>query len=177
MTETDAAPVEAAERRNETATERGPMAYGAGIVGLFAAVGVGMGLGMNFSLSFLIEQMVEPGTNPMDVAPVGITLLINITLPFSLGALVAGAAGFSIGRTFPDRRWTVTGTAAVASAVGFYLMTGIALFLMFSVLGQYGASTSNGPLSPDALVSTIVQTGIPVAITGAAAAYVASELY
>lgn len=177
MTRTDAATGEPVGTRDETGTSRGLLAYGAGVVGLFVAVGFGMGLGMNFALSFLIEQFVDPGTDPTDVTPVAITLLINLTLPFSLGALVAGAAGFTTGRAFPDRRWGATSVAAVASAVGFYLMTFLALFLMFSVLSQYGGGGGGGPFSPSDMVPTIGQTGIPVAITGAVAAYVACELY
>lgn len=177
MTRTEPATAEAVDSRDETATSRGLLAYGAGVVALFAAVGFGMGLGMNFALGFLIEQFVDPGTDPTDVTPVAITLLINLTLPFSLGALVAGASGFATGRAFPDRRWGAPAVASVASAVGFYVMTLLALFLMFSVLSQYGGGGGGGPFSPGDMVPTIGRTGIPVGITGAVAAYVACELY
>lgn len=161
-----------------TGTERGLLAYGVAVVGLFAAVGFGMGLGMNFALGFVIEQFVDPGTNPTDVTAVAITLLVNVTLPFSLGALVAAGAGVTAGRDFPDRQAAVTLVAGVASAVGFYVMAGLAIFLMFSVLSQYGGGGGgSSPVSTADLGATIVRTGIPVAVTGGAAAYVASQLH
>lgn len=159
-------------------SERRARRYIAGGLGLFAAVGVGVGLVQNFTLGFLIEQLVEPGGNPLDNTLVGIIVVVDVVTPFSLGPLVAAGVGLITGAGYADRRDVGTAVAAVVSGVGFVLMTLLALLLTFAVLQQYssGGGAGNSPFSPTALLPTVVQSGIPMAVVGGAAAYIRASL-
>jgi hypothetical protein len=157
-----------------TPNGRSLLVYVGGVVGVFVAAGVGLGLGSNFVLGFLVEQFVEPGANPTDSSLVSIMLLHNVVTPFLVGPLLAVGAGALVGRALPGRRLTATGVGGVASLVGFYLMTGLTLFLTVSVLSQYGAGGGGSPLDQAALGRQVVESGIPAALAGAAGAYVGS---
>lgn len=154
--------------------------YALGVVGLFVVVGVGLGLANNFVLGFLIEQFVDPGGAPTDNTLVGIMLVDAIVTPVVLGPLIAAGASLALGRALPDRRLAATAVGAGVSIVGFYLMASVSLFLTFVVLTQYGGggggSGGGGPFDPMALVSLILEAGIPAAIVGAVAAYVGTRL-
>lgn len=157
--------------------------YALRIVGLFVVVGAGLGLANNFVLGFLIEQFVDPGGNPTDNTLVGIMLVNAIVTPVVLGPLIAAGASLALGRALPDRRLAATAVGAGVSVVGFYLMAFVALFLTVVVLAQYGGGGggaggggSGGPFDPMALVSLILEAGIPAAIVGTVAAYIGTRL-
>ncbi|WP_255195912.1 hypothetical protein [Halorarius litoreus] len=153
--------------------------YVAGGLGLFLAVGVGVGLAQNFTLSFLIEQLVDPGGNPLDNTLVGIVIVVDIITPFSLGPLVAAGVGLVTGAGYDDREGVAAFVAGAVSGVGFVLMTLVALLLTFAVLQQYGTGGAGGgdsPFSPSALVPTVIQAGIPMTVVGGAAAYIRARL-
>ncbi|WP_276260802.1 hypothetical protein [Haloglomus litoreum] len=157
---------------------RSLLAYVGSVVGVFVAAGVGLGLGSNFILGFLIEQFVEPGASPTDNTLVSIMLLHNVITPFLVGPLMAVGAGALIGRALPDRPVTATAVGGTASLVGFYLMTGLTLFLTINVIAQYstGGGGGGGALDQAALASQIVESGIPAALVGAAGAYIGSYI-
>lgn len=155
--------------------------YVAAGVGLFVAVGVGVGLAQNFTLVFLVEQLVDPGTDPLANTLVGIVLIVDVITPFSLGPLVAAGVGVVTAGGFPDRPRTAAVLAAVVSALGFVLMTLLALLLTFAALSQFtggggGGGSGGGPFSPVDLVPTVLLSGIPMALVGGAAAYVRARL-
>ncbi|WP_255149555.1 hypothetical protein [Halorarius halobius] len=159
--------------------QRRPVRYLAGGVGLFLAVGVGVGLAQNFTLAFLIEQLVEPGTNPLDSTVVGLVLIVDIVTPFALGPLVAGGTGVVTGAAYDDRPGGAALLAGVASAVGFIAMAFTALLLTFMVIGQYssgGGGGGGGPFSPSAIVPVVFQSAAPMAVVGGAAAYIRARL-
>lgn len=161
-----------------TPNGRSLLAYVGSVVGVFVAAGVGLGLGSNFILGFLIEQFVEPGATPTDNTLVSIMLLHNVITPFLVGPLMAVGAGALIGRALPDRPVTATAVGGTASLVGFYLMTGLTLFLTINVIAQYstGGGGGGGALDQAALASQIVESGIPAALVGAAGAYIGSYI-
>jgi hypothetical protein len=161
-----------------TPNGRSLLTYVGSVVAVFVAAGVGLGLGSNFILGFLIEQFVEPGATPTDNTLISIMLLHNVVTPFLLGPLMAIVAGALIGRALPGRRVTATAIGGVASLVGFYLMTGLTLFLTINVIAQYstGAGGGGGALDQAALAKQIVESGIPAAVVGAAGAYIGSYL-
>jgi hypothetical protein len=157
---------------------RSLLGYVGSVVGIFIAAGVGLGLGSNFVLGFLIEQFVEPGTAPTDNTLVSIMLLHNVITPFLVGPLMAVGAGALIGRALPGRRLTATAIGGSASLVGFYLMTGLTLFLTINVIAQYstGAGGGGGGLDQAALGKQIIESGIPAAVVGGIGAYIGSYL-
>lgn len=151
------------------------------VLGLFLAVGVGLGLASYLGLDFLVVQFVDPGTDPTDNTIVGILLIHAILTPLLLGPLVAGATSLLLGRTLPERPALATVSAAATSAVGFYLMTVVALAITFAVLWQSGGAGAGGagggsPFDPSALLSLVLRAGIPAAFVGAVAGYVGSRL-
>jgi hypothetical protein len=152
-----------------TTNGRSLFAYVGGVVGIFVAAGVGLGLGSNFILGFLIEQFVEPGAAPTDNTLVSIMLLHNVITPFLVGPLMAVGAGALIGRAIPEQRFTATAIGGTASLVGFYLMTGLTLFLTINVIAQYstGGGGGGGALDQAALGKQIIESGLPAAVVGA----------
>lgn len=156
------------------------------VLGLFLAVGVGLGLASYLGLDFLVVQFVDPGTDPTDNTIVGILLIHAILTPLLLGPLVAGATSLLLGRTLPERPALATVSAAATSAVGFYLMTVVALAITFAVLWQSSGAAAGGaaaggagggsPFDPSALLSLVLRAGIPAAFVGAVAGYVGSRL-
>jgi hypothetical protein len=161
-----------------TPNGRSLLTYVGSVVAVFVAAGVGLGLGSNFILGFLIEQFVEPGATPTDNTLISIMLLHNVITPFLLGPLMAIVAGALIGRALPGRGVTATAIGGVASLIGFYLMTGLTLFLTINVIAQYstGAGGGGGALDQAALARQIVESGIPAAVVGGAGAYIGSYL-
>jgi hypothetical protein len=157
-------------------TGRSLLVYVGGVVGVFVAAGIGLGLGSNFILGFLIEQFVEPGANPTDSTLVSIMLLHNVVTPFLVGPLMAVGAGALIGRALPERRLTATAIGGSASLVGFYLMTGLTLFLTINVVAQYstGGAGGGGGLDQAALGKQVIESGIPAAVVGGLGAYIGS---
>lgn len=159
--------------------ERRAARYIAGGLGLFVAVGIGVGLAQNFTLGFLIEQLVDPGGDPLQNTLVGIVIVVDVITPFSLGPLVAGGVGLVTGAAYPDREGLAAIVAGVASGIGFVLMTFVALLLTFAVIQQYATGQGGGgggPFSPADLVPTIVQSGVPMAVVGGTAAYIRARL-
>lgn len=158
--------------------QRRPLRYLAGGVGLFVAVGVGVGLAQNFTLAFLIEQLVSPGTNPLDSTVVGMVLIVDVVTPFAIGPLVAAGTGLVVGAGYTDRPGGSALLAGVSSALGFVAMTFTALLLTFVVIGQYssGGGSGGGPFSPSDIVPVVFQTAIPMAVVGGAAAYIRARL-
>lgn len=163
--------------------------YGLAVAATFAVLGAGLGLAANFTLGFFIEQFVEPGTDPLDVTQVGIMFLVSILFIYALGPIAAGVAGIAVGQALPDRETAAGVVAGVGSFVGFYLFVGLALFLTFSVLAEYGAGMGGGgeevegeaqggggPLDPSALVSLMVQVSLPVGLVALATAYITSRV-
>lgn len=164
--------------------------YGLAVVGTFAILGAGLGLAANFTLGFFIEQFVDPGTDPLDVTQVGIMFLVSILFIYALGPIAAGVAGIAVGQALPDRETAAGVVAGVGSFVGFYLFVGLALFLTFSVLSEYGggmgggggeevegeAQGGGGPLDPSALVTLMIQVSLPVGLVGLATAYITSRV-
>jgi hypothetical protein len=151
--------------------------YLGSVVAVFVAAGIGLGLGSNFILGFLIEQFVEPGTTPTDNTIISIMLLHNVITPFLVGPLIAVAAGAFVGRALPGRTLTAAFVAGFASLVGFYLMTGLTLFLTIDVLSQYGAGGGGGgALDRAALGRQVVESGIPAAMVGAIGGYLGAFL-
>lgn len=159
-------------------TDQRAPAVTAGVVGAFALVGFGVGLAQNFSLSFLIETLVQPGTNPMNNTLIGIVLVMDIFLPFAYGMLLAGGLGVVVGRAFADRRGVAAAVGGVGAGVGFLVFEGIVLMLTFSALSRYttGGSGGGGPFGPSELAPVILQAAIPVAIVGAGVAYIAARM-
>ncbi len=156
---------------------RRPASHALAVVGVFAVLGAGLGLAANFTLGFFIEQFVDPGTNPLDSTQVGIMFLVAVFFVFAAGPVAAGIAGVALGQQLPDREATAAVVAGVGCVVGFFLFAGLALFLIVSVLAEYGAGGGGGgggggPISPSALGTLVVQVGLPVGLVGLATAYV-----
>ena len=161
--------------------DRPAYVYALAVVGVFAALGAGVGLAANFTLGFFIEQFVDPGTDPLDSTQIGILLLVSIFIIYATGPVAAGLAGVCLGRTLPDREATAAVVAGVACFLGFFLFAGLALFLTFSVLSEYGAGAGaggggGGPIDPSALGTLMVQVGLPVGLVGLATAYVTARV-
>jgi hypothetical protein len=161
--------------------------YALVIVGVFATLGAGLGLAANFTLGFFIEQFVEPGTDPLDSTQIGIMLLVSIFLIYATGPIAAGIAGVGLGTMLPDREATAAVVAGVACFVGFFLFAGLAIFLTFSVLAEYGTAAAGGgggggsggaggPIDPAALGTLMVQVGLPVGLVGLTTAYMSARL-
>jgi hypothetical protein len=152
--------------------------FAGGVVGLFVTVGVGVGLAQNFTLSLLIEQLVDPGTNPTDNTLVGIVLVVDVVTPFVLGPVVAVGTGALFGRAMPDADRAAAVLSGAAAGVGFVLMTFLSLFLTFVILGQYGGGGGNGgPIDQGALFATVLETAIPVAVVGGLAALISARIH
>jgi len=164
--------------------ERPAYVYALAVVGVFAALGAGLGLAANFTLGFFIEQFVDPGTDPLDSTQIGILLLVSVFVIYATGPVAAGLAGVGLGRMLPDREATAAVVAGVACFLGFFLFAGLALFLTFSVLSEYGAGAGagggsgggGGPIDPSALGTLMVQVGLPVGLVGLATAYVTARV-
>lgn len=155
--------------------------YALAIVGLFAALGAGLGLAANFTLGFFIEQFVEPGSDPLDSTQVGIMFLTSIFFIYAMGPITAGVAGVGVGQLLSDREATAAVVAGLGSFVGFFLFAGLALFLTFSVLAEYGAGGGGGgggggPIEPSALGTLMVQIGLPTGLVGLASAYITARV-
>ena len=166
--------------------DRPAYVYALAVIGVFAALGAGLGLAANFTLGFFIEQFVDPGTDPLDSTQIGILLLVSIFVIYATGPVVAGLAGVGLGRLLPDREATAAVLAGVGCFVGFFLFAGLALFLTFSVLSEYGAGAGagggggggggGGPIEPSALGTLMVQVGLPVGLVGLATAYITARV-
>lgn len=153
--------------------------YALAIVGIFAALGAGFGLAANFTLGFFIEQFVEPGSDPLDSTQVGIMFLTAVFFIYGIGPLAAGIAGVGVGQLLPNREGTAAVVAGIGCFVGFFLFAGLALFLTFSVLAEYGAGSGGGgggPIEPSALGTLMLQVGLPVGLVGLATAYITARV-
>lgn len=161
-----------------TAEGAPPLRSLGGVVGLFLAVGVGVGLAQNFTLGLLIEQLVDPGTDPTDNTLVGIVLVVDVVTPFVLGPLVAVGGGVLVGRLMSNAERAAAVLAGTAAGVGFVLMTFLALTLTFAVLGQYGGGGgADGPIAQDALFTTVFETAVPTAVVGGLAGYISARIH
>jgi hypothetical protein len=156
--------------------------YALAVVGVFAALGAGLGLAANFTLGFFIEQFVEPGADPLDSTQIGIMLLVSVFVIYVIGPIAAGLAGVGVGSMLPDREVTAAVVAGISCFVGFFLFAGLALFLTFSVLAEYGAAAGGGggggggPIEPSALGTLMVQVGLPVGLVGLATASITARV-
>lgn len=152
--------------------------YMSAVVAVFAALGAGLGLAANFALGFFIEQFVDPGTDPLDSTQVGIMFLVAIFFIYAVGPVAAVVAGIGIGGLLPDREGTAAIVAGVGSFVGFFIYAGLALFVTFSVLAEYGAGAAGGegPIEPSALGTLMLQVSLPVGLVGLAGAYITARV-
>jgi hypothetical protein len=160
-------------------TQRPPYLYVLAVIGVFAALGAGLGLAANFTLGFFIEQFVEPGADPTDSTQVGILLLVSVFFIYATGPVAASVAGVALGTMLSDREATAGVVGGVGCFVGFFLFAGLALFLTFSVLAEYGAAAGGGgggPIEPSALLTLMVQVGLPVGLIGLATAYTTARV-
>jgi hypothetical protein len=155
------------------------------VLATFAVVGAGYGLAANFTIGFLIETFVEPGVDPLANTLVGIVLVVSVVNTMLLGPVMAGVAGLSVGRSFPDRGVLAAALNGTASVLGFYILAALALFLTFGVLSQYApaetasaaeSGASSGPFTFSDLRPTLVEVGIPTGVVGAVTGYVGSWL-
>lgn len=156
-------------------SDRSTTEYVAGIVALFAVVGVGVGLAVNVSLAFLIEWQIDPGGDPTDSTLVGLTLVQSLLFPLMVGPLVAGFASLAAGYAMDRRRLVATLVGGAGSAAGFYVMAVTSLFLTVVVLAQYGGGGGGSDLPRSLLVTAVVEAGVPVGIVGGAAGYLGSR--
>jgi hypothetical protein len=161
---------------------RKSLSYLLAVIGLFALLGAGVGLASNFTIGFLIEQFVEPGTDPLDNTQVGLMLLVAIFFSYAVGPLAAGVTGVVVGRGLSGREAVAGVVAGTGGFLGFYLFVGLALFSLLAVLSEFGppagggGSGGDGPLNPSALLMLMVQVSLLTGLVGFGTAYLSSRI-
>lgn len=145
-------------------------------IGLFAVVGVGLGLSGYVSINAATQTLADG--NLQNAGPIVQTFVVLIALQsafvvFLLGSVVATVTGSRIADEASSIKEAMLANG-VASFVGFYLMVGIALLIMFSALSTGdatggGGQSGTGDININQFIRPILQVGIPTGLVGTAA--------
>ncbi|MFC4451194.1 hypothetical protein [Halorussus aquaticus] len=150
------------------------------IVGVFAAIGVGLGLTGFISIGWIEGTFTSADqsgfANSLGQMFVGLVFLQSVIITFFTGPTVAALAGLvtGISKTSKTR---AAGISGIGAFVGFYIMVLIAILVMSMAYSTSGGSGSGGSGSFD-LVNTLVtaaKAGIPTAAVGVVAGYIGSH--
>ncbi|MFC7166209.1 hypothetical protein [Halospeciosus flavus] len=142
------------------------------VVAVFAVVGVGLGLTGLVGLSW-VKSRVGGGAFGMGQVVTTLAFLQSAVVTLLIGPTVGGIVGAILGRdATPGGARDGAFAAGVGSFFGFYVLAGLALFLMSLALG--GGDGGGGANLGD-LVVPVVQAGVPTALVGAGAALLGSR--
>lgn len=138
------------------------------VVGVFAAVGVGLALTAYVSMGWARVQFVTDaaGTSPETFGPVFVAAVaVQTTVTaFLVGPVLAGLLGFLVGS-----RYTVGSTAAVVtgggSLLGFYVL---ALCAVGGVVAGLSGAGTEQVYGVGQVLGTLLVAGVPTLVVGAA---------
>ncbi|SFR31158.1 hypothetical protein [Halorubrum sodomense] len=151
-------------------------------IGLFAVVGIGLGLSGYISINAVEQFFMNAETG--EVGPLAQTFVALVALQttfvvFLLGSIVSTVTGSRIAAEASSTKEAMIANGA-ASFVGFYLMVGLALVIMFAAVGSGDASGGGGGgggnVDLGRFVSPILQVGIPTGLVGVAAGGILQKL-
>ncbi|WP_049897606.1 hypothetical protein [Halorubrum distributum] len=151
-------------------------------IGLFAVVGVGLGLSGYISINAVKQFFMNAETG--EVGPLAQTFVALVALQttfvvFLLGSIVSTVTGSRIAAEASSTKEAMIANGA-ASFVGFYVMVGLALVIMFTAVGSGDASGGGGGgggnVDLGRFVSPILQVGIPTGLVGVAAGGILQKL-
>lgn len=146
------------------------------IVGVFAAIGVGLGLTGYISLSWVESVFTSADqsemANSFGQMFVGLVFLQSVIITFFTGPTVAALSGLVTGISQASRT-RAAGISGVGAFVGFYVMVVLAIVVM-SLAYSSGGDGSGGSSSVDMMnaLTTAIQAGIPTAAVGVIAGYI-----
>ncbi|EMA71715.1 hypothetical protein C462_05318 [Halorubrum distributum JCM 13916] len=149
---------------------------------MFAVVGVGLGLSGYISINAVKQFFMNAETG--EVGPLAQTFVALVALQttfvvFLLGSIVSTVTGSRIAAEASSTKEAMIANGA-ASFVGFYVMVGLALVIMFTAVGSGDASGGGGGgggnVDLGRFVSPILQVGIPTGLVGVAAGGILQKL-
>lgn len=151
-------------------------------IGLFAVVGVGLGLSGYISINAVEQFFTNADTGEVGAFAqtfIALVALQTTFVVFLLGSIVSTVTGSRIAAEASSMKEAMIANGA-ASFVGFYLMVGIALVIMFAAIGSGDASGGGGGgggnVDLGQFVSPILQVGIPTGLVGVAAGGILQKL-
>lgn len=146
------------------------------IVGVFAAIGIGLGLTGFISLGWIEGAFTNPDqsemANSFGQMFVGLVFLQSVIITFFTGPTVAALSGLVTGISKASKT-RAAGISGVGAFIGFYVMVLIAILVM-SMAYSTGGSGSGGSTSFDFgnTLITAAKAGIPTAAVGVVAGYI-----
>lgn len=146
------------------------------IVGVFAAIGVGLGLTGFISIGWIQGTFTSPDqgefANSLGQMFVGLVFLQSVIITFFTGPTVAALSGLVTGISH-ESRTRAAGISGVGAFVGFYVMVILAIVVM-SLAYSSGSDGSGGSSSFDIgnAFATAAKAGIPTAAVSVIAGYI-----
>lgn len=152
-------------------------------IGMFAVIGVGLGLSGYISMGAVERLLVGDGGQEIGAFAqtfIALIALQSTFVVFLLGSVVATITGSRIAAEASSMKEAMVANG-VASFVGFYLMTGIALVIMLAALGSGDGSGGGGGggdlgINIGDVARPIIQIGIPTGLVGTAAGGILHQL-
>lgn len=170
---------------NETGKEvgNGMMLPALALLGIFAIIGISLGLAGHGGISMMNEQFVEGAESEMG-AGIGQLLVVAIFVQSSLTTVFLGPVVGTLGSVVTTRSQplkTAVATGSVASLVGFFVMVGIAVFIMATALSTGDASGGSGGGGGSSsglgqVVKPMLYAAAPTAIAGGVGGFIGSRL-
>lgn len=144
------------------------------IVGVFAAIGVGLGLTGYISVGWIQGTFTNPDqgefANSIGQMFVGLVFLQSVIITFFTGPTVAAITGLLSGLSESSRTRSA-GIGGLGSFVGFYVMVVVAIVVMSLAYGSGGGSGGSESFDMGQAFVTAAKAGIPTAIVGVIAGY------
>lgn len=146
------------------------------IVGVFAAIGIGLGLTGYISLGWVESTFTSADqsemANSFGQMFVAIVFFQSVIVTFFTGPTVAALSGLVTGISQASRT-RAAGISGVGAFVGFYIMVVLAIVVMSLAYGS-GGGGSGGSGSIDLINAFTIaaQAGIPTAAVGVVAGYI-----
>ena len=147
------------------------------VIGVFAAIGVGLGLtgyvSMTWAQSVFTSSNQGQFANAIGQMMVGVILLQSIIVTLFVGPVMATVTGLLSGVSLDGAKQSAIFNG-VASFAGFYVMVFIAVIVMSLALdgGSSTGTGSGGGFDVGNAIGPVVKAGIPTALVGGLAGYI-----
>lgn len=152
------------------------------LLGIFAIIGVSLGLAGHGGISMMNEQFVQ-GAEGEFSAGIGQLLVVAVFVQSSLTTVFLGPVVGTLGSVAVTRSQSLksaVATGSIASLIGFFVMVGIAVFIMTMALSTGDASGGTGGGGggggPGQVTKPILYSAVPTAVAGGVGGLIGSRL-
>lgn len=158
----------------------GALRPGLSLLGIFAIIGVSLGLAGHGGISMMNEQFVQGAESEMG-AGIGQLLVVAIFVQSSLTTVFLGPVVGTLGSVAVTQSQSVksaVATGSAASLVGFFVMVGIAVFIMTMALstGDASGGTGGGEGGFGQVTKPILYSAVPTTVAGGVGGLIGSRL-